>query len=48
MLDNIFNIEKKETDIRTEILAGFTTFLTMAYVLSVNPAILSAGGMPAT
>ena len=48
MLDNFFNFEKKETNIRTEILAGFTTFLTMAYVLGVNPAILSAGGMPET
>ena len=48
MLDNFFNFKKKETNIRTEILAGFTTFLTMAYVLGVNPAILSAGGMPET
>lgn len=41
-------LKKKETKIRTEILAEFTTFLTMAYVLGVNPAILSAGVMSET
>ena len=48
MLDTFFNLEKKGTNIRTELLAGITTFLTMAYVLGVNPAILSASGMPET
>ena len=44
----VFNLEKKGTNIRTEVLAGITTFITMAYILGVNPIILSAGGMPKT
>ncbi len=43
--ERIFHLEENHTDVRTEILAGITTFMTMAYILAVNPAILSATGM---
>lgn len=45
MLEKLFGFDRKSTRIRTEILAGITTFLTMAYILAVNPNILSATGM---
>ena len=45
MLTKIFGFNPKETKIRTEIMAGVTTFLTMAYILAVNPNILSDTGM---
>lgn len=45
-LENYFEFSHLGTDWRTEILAGVTTFLTMAYIVLVNPAILSATGMP--
>jgi AGZA family xanthine/uracil permease-like MFS transporter len=45
MLDKLFGISKHKTTPRTEILAGITTFMTMAYILAVNPDILSATGM---
>ena len=48
MLDNFFIFLENGTDFKTEILAGITTFLAMAYILGVNPIILSDGGMPAT
>ena len=48
MLDNFFKFSENGTDFKTEILAGITTFLAMAYILGVNPVILSDGGMPAT
>ena len=41
----IFGFDKKKTTIRTEIMAGITTFLTMAYILAVNPSILAETGM---
>ncbi|MFA1819874.1 NCS2 family permease [Virgibacillus oceani] len=41
-----FKLKKKNTDIRTEIVAGMTTFLTMVYIIIVNPAILSSAGVP--
>src|SRR5262245_39472078 len=44
-LDRIFKLSEHKTDIRTEIVAGLTTFLTMAYIIFVNPSILSAAGM---
>lgn len=44
MLDKLFGLEKAGTDVRTEILAGIATFLTMAYITVVNPAILSTEG----
>lgn len=45
MLEKLFGFNPGITTVRTEILAGFTTFLTMAYILAVNPNILSATGM---
>ncbi|MBO1004235.1 NCS2 family permease [Pseudogracilibacillus auburnensis] len=45
-MEKLFKLQKLGTNIRTEILAGFTTFLTMAYIVVVNPAILSAAGVP--
>ena len=45
MLEKLFGFDRKVTRVRTEILAGITTFLTMAYILAVNPNILSATGM---
>jgi AGZA family xanthine/uracil permease-like MFS transporter len=45
-LANYFEFARLETNWRTEILAGVTTFLTMAYIVLVNPAILAAAGMP--
>ena len=45
-LESYFEFTRLGTNWRTEILAGVTTFLTMAYIVLVNPAILSAAGMP--
>ena len=45
MLKKLFGFNPKETTIRTEIMAGITTFLTMAYILAVNPNILGETGM---
>ncbi|MGQ9556974.1 MAG: NCS2 family permease [Desulfurispora sp.] len=45
MLNNLFQLEKRGTTVKTEVLAGFTTFMTMAYILAVNPGILSTTGM---
>ena len=42
----MFDLSKSKTTVRTEILAGVTTFMTMAYILAVNPAILGDAGMP--
>ena len=44
-LDKFFHITERKSDIKTEIMAGVTTFLTMAYILAVNPGILSVAGM---
>ena len=44
-LDRFFKIQERGSSLRTEILAGLTTFITMAYIIFVQPAILSAGGM---
>ncbi len=46
MLESFFKLEKNGTNVKTEIMAGVTTFLAMAYILGVNPAMLSDGGMP--
>lgn len=46
MLDNIFKFKENGTNFKTEIMAGITTFLAMAYILGVNPSMLAAGGMP--
>lgn len=45
MLEKFFKLEQNNTNAKTEIIAGFTTFMTMAYILAVNPNILSAAGM---
>ena len=48
MLEKLFGFNPQETTIRTEVLAGITTFLTMSYILAVNPAMFSVlDGMPA-
>lgn len=46
MLEKFFKLKENGTNVRTEILAGFTTFFAMAYIIMVNPAILSQSGMP--
>ena len=46
MLERFFKLKEHGTDVRTEIVAGITTFLTMAYIIFVNPSILAAAGMP--
>lgn len=45
MLEKLFNLSENKTNVRTEIIAGVTTFMTMAYILAVNPDILAATGM---
>ena len=45
MLEKLFKLRENNTTVKTEILAGITTFMTMAYILAVNPSILSATGM---
>lgn len=45
MLDKYFKITEQKSTLRTEIIAGITTFMTMVYILAVNPSILSAAGM---
>ncbi len=46
MLERIFKLSENKTNVRTEIVAGITTFLTMAYIIFVNPDILKAAKMP--
>src|SRR3954469_20351615 len=46
MLEQLFKLSENKTTERTEIVAGITTFLTMAYIIFVNPDILSKAGMP--
>ncbi|VBB05838.1 xanthine/uracil/vitamin c permease [Lucifera butyrica] len=45
MLEKYFALSARKTDVKTEIMAGITTFMTMAYILFVNPSILGAAGM---
>lgn len=45
-MENFFKLEENGTNVKTEILAGITTFLAMAYILAVNPSILHDAGMP--
>lgn len=44
-LEKVFHLRENHTDVKTEVIAGITTFMTMAYILAVNPNILSATGM---
>ena len=46
MFEKYFKLSKKGTDVKTELLAGLTTFLTMAYILAVNPGMISQTGIP--
>lgn len=46
MLEQLFKLSENKTNVRTEVVAGITTFLTMAYIIFVNPSILSTTGMP--
>lgn len=48
MLEKLFKLKENNTNAKTEVLAGITTFMTMAYILAVNPSILSAAGMDPT
>lgn len=48
MLNKLFKLDEKNTDFKTEILAGLTTFLAMSYILGVNPGMLSETGMSLT
>ena len=45
MLEKLFKLKANKTNVKTEVVAGITTFMTMAYILAVNPAILSESGM---
>ena len=45
MLEKLFKLKENHTTVKTEILAGITTFMTMAYILAVNPSVLGATGM---
>jgi AGZA family xanthine/uracil permease-like MFS transporter len=45
-MDSYFKLTERQTDLRTEFLGGMTTFLTMAYIIVVNPAILAFAGIP--
>lgn len=44
-MEKFFKLKENNTNVRTEVIAGITTFMTMAYILAVNPSILSASGM---
>ena len=46
MLEQVFKLSENKTNVRTEVVAGITTFLTMAYIIFVNPAILAEAKMP--
>lgn len=46
MLKKLFKLDENKTTVRTELVAGLTTFMTMAYILAVNPNILSVAGIP--
>lgn len=45
MLERFFKLKDNNTTVRTEVIAGLTTFMTMAYILAVNPNILGEAGM---
>ena len=45
VFEKVFQLSKHKTTAKTEVMAGITTFMTMAYILAVNPNILSAAGM---
>lgn len=45
MLEKYFALAQRHTDVKTEVMAGITTFMTMAYILFVNPSVLGSAGM---
>lgn len=48
MIEKLFKLKENNTTVKTEVLAGITTFMTMAYILAVNPSMLAVSGMDAT
>ncbi len=46
MFEKLFRLKEFDTDVKTEFLAGLTTFLTMSYIIVVNPGILEVAGIP--
>ena len=48
MLEKMFKLKENNTDVKTEVIGGLTTFMTMAYILAVNPSILSASAWTQT
>ena len=48
MLEKYFRLKENNTNVKTEVMAGITTFMTMAYILAVNPSILGDAGMDRT
>ncbi|HAB52969.1 MAG TPA: guanine permease, partial [Ignavibacteriales bacterium] len=46
MIKKYFQLDELETTVKQEVIAGFTTFMTMAYIIIVNPKILEAAGIP--
>lgn len=48
MFEKMFKLSERKTNVKTEVMAGITTFMTMAYILAVNPSILGDGGMDPT
>ncbi len=48
MFERIFKLKENNTNVKTEITAGITTFMTMAYILAINPSVLSDAGMDGT
>ena len=48
MFEKVFKLSEHQTTVKTEVMAGITTFMTMAYILAVNPSILSSTGMNPT
>ena len=48
MLEKLFHLKENCTNVKTEVIGGFTTFMTMAYILAVNPGMLAAAGMDST
>ena len=48
MIEKLFKLKENNTNVKTEVIGGITTFMTMAYILAVNPNMLAASGMDAT
>lgn len=48
MLEKLFKLSQNKTNVKTELMAGLTTFMTMAYILAVNPSVLGSAGMDPT